>query len=456
MRKIIATIVKEWILTKRDVAGFLLLFLMPALLIVVMAMVQDAPFKDYQELHFDLLIADEDNGSIAQTIKDGLRESGTFIVTDSIDGTAITEAKLKDLLRDGTYKVGIVIPKGATAEMVNAANLVANSISEKIGMGKMPSRAARDGMSVRMYFDPVSKPTFRMSVNFALDKLITSSSSRILVERLSKMGVAQVDSAAIVDSSVVIDSLTSVDSSLIASTTPPPQNFEQIFKGLGVSEHMLSDKEEFSKYMNSVQHNVPAWAIFGMFFIVIPICSHLIRERQEGSALRIELIPGARRMVALGKILFYTIVCTIQFILMFSIGIWLLPMLGLPALYLGVNGWVLLPVAIAIAVAATSYGSFVGAVFKTTNQAMPFGAISIVILSAMGGIWVPVDIFSPMMQNIAKLSPLYWGLDAVNTITLRNGEFADITTNILVLLAFSAILWVVSTVTNKYRSQSVQ
>lgn len=443
MKKILATIIKEWILTRRDVAGFMLLFLMPAILIVVMAMIQDAPFKDYQELKFDLLVADHDNGSIAQSIRKGLKESGSFRVTDSIDGQPLTEVQLKELLQDGDFKVGIVIPKGATAEMVNAANIVANSISEKIGMGSMPSRNPRSNFYIRMYFDPVSKPTFRMSVGFALDKLITAASSHVLVERLSKMGGSMADSLA-------------ADSLRMATAATPPPDFEKVFKGIGIREEKLSNKVEHSKYMNSVQHNVPAWAIFGMFFIVIPICSHLIREREEGSALRIELIPHARRMVALGKIFFYTMVCTVQFILMFCVGIFLLPLLGLPSLYLGLNAWVLLPMAIAIAVAATSYGYFIGVVFKTANQAMPFGAISVVMLSALGGIWVPVDIFSPLLQKIAMISPLYWGLDGINQVTLRNGNIIDVLPHILVLCAFSTILWVVSTYRNKKRSHSVQ
>lgn len=464
MRKILATIYKEWILTRRDVAGFMLLFLMPAVLIVVMAMVQDAPFKDYQEMRFELLIADHDNGSIAQSIKDGLKESGNFVITDSINGEPVTEAQLKDLLQQGDYKVGIVIPKGATAEMVNAANLVANSISEKLGLGSMPSREVRDSLYIRMYFDPAAKPTYRMAVGFALDKLITFSSSHVLVERMSKMGMSAVDTTA--TDSTGTDSLAhsnSTDTTLLAADTSilqqekPVQDFEKIFTGLGIKEHVLNDKEgEVKAHINSVQHNVPAWAIFGMFFIVIPICGHLIREREEGSALRVELIPDARRMVALGKIFFYTMVCTIQFALMFCVGIWLLPLLGLPALQLGAHAWVLIPVAIAIAVAATSYGYFVGVAFKTTNQAMPFGAISVVILSAMGGIWVPADIFSPMMQKLAMLSPLYWGLDAVNHITLRNGDINDVVLHIGVLAGFSTILFIISTHRNKNRARSIQ
>ena len=134
MKKILATIIKEWILTRRDVAGFMLLFLMPAALIVVMAMVQDAPFKDYQEMKFDLLVADHDHGSVAKSITEGLKKSGNFRVTDEIDGEPVTEEQLKQLLNDGDFKVGVVIPKGATAEMVNAANMVANNIT---GISKM-------------------------------------------------------------------------------------------------------------------------------------------------------------------------------------------------------------------------------------------------------------------------------------------------------------------------------
>ncbi len=439
MKKILATILKEWILTKRDVAGLMLLFIMPAILIIVMALVQDAPFKDYQELKFDLLVANHDNGSLSTAIIDGLKESESFTIIDSIDEKPVTEHRLKFLLQEGDYKVGIVIPKGATAEMVNAANIVANSISEKIGMGSLPSREMRDTNYVRMYFDPASKPTFRMSVSFALDKYITFSSSHILVERLAKIGGTNIDSS-------------TIDSS--SQNIRPAEDFVKIFKGIGIKEKMLNEHEANAVEVTSVQHNVPAWAIFGMFFIVIPICGHLIRERDEGSAMRIELIPNARKYVSVGKIFFYTLICTLQFVVMFCIGLWVIPLLGLPSLHLGTNTWVLIPVAVSIAIAATSYGYFIGVIFKTTNQAMPFGAISVVILSAMGGVWVPIDVFTPVMQKMAMISPLYWGLDAVNNITLRNGNFYDIQMHILVLLAFSTILWMISTQRNKTRYQN--
>lgn len=436
MNKILATIQKEWILLRRDVAGAMLLFLMPAVLIVVMAMVQDAPFKDYQELRFDLLIADNDHGRLANEIKNGLKQSQNFHVVDSIDGKPITESQLQTLLKAGKYRVGIVIPKGATAEVVNAANMVANRLSEKLGMGKLPARELRDSMYVRMYFDPVSKPTFRMSISFALDKYITYSCSNLLVGRLSKLGMSQADM-------VLADSTGSDD-------------FKRIFQGIGIKEEALNDKGSMKLFINSVQHNVPAWAIFGMYFIVIPIAGNMLREREERSSLRIQLIPYAHNFEALGKIFFYTLICTAQFAVMCGIGLWLLPHMGLPALYLGQHPTAIIPIAICIALSATAFGYLVGVVFKTATQATPFGAISVVIMSAMGGIWVPVDLLPGIMQQLANVSPLHWGLDAINHIILRNGNINNVLPHLGMLIVFSTILFLISLYVNRSRIHSVQ
>ncbi len=432
MKKITATLIKEWILLRRDVAGLLLLFLMPAILIIVMAMVQDAPFRDYQEIRFDLLLVDEDGGSLAREIKSGLKASKNFHVIDSLEGSALSSGQLQKLLREGDYHVGIVIPNGATAEVVNSANIIANNISRKLGLGgTMPSRSTRDNRYVRMYFDPVSKPTFRTSISFALDRFVTYSCSNLLVQRISQLSKLAGDSAEMND------------------------DFRKVFAGIGIKEEVLNDTQGDKTYINSVQHNVPSWAIFGMFFIVIPIAGHMIREREDGSAVRIELIPHALRLVALGRILFYTLMCTLQFWVMAGIGLWILPLLGLPALYLGLHAWVLLPVSFAIAFAATSFGYFTGAVFRTTNQAMPFGAISIVILSAMGGLWVPVELLPPVMQRVAMISPLHWSLEAVHHVILRNGGIGSVAGHILFLMAFGTILWGISIYKNVSRARGI-
>ena len=430
MNKIIATIIKELQLMKRDISGLFLLLIMPASLIIVMALIEDAPFKDYQELRFDMLIADNDHGSVATQITAGLKQSKNFHIVDSLDGNPLTVDQLKKLLNDGKYKIGIVIPAGVTAEVVNSANIVVNDLSKKAGLGvSLPARDIRDQVYVHLFFDPVAKPAFRTAISSALDKYIAYASTNILMQRLAML---------------------SKDPSSIADTSDKDK-LKKVMQGISVKEEPLNDNGVITRHLSSVQHNVPAWAIFGMFFIIIPIAGHIIKEREDGSGLRISLIPNAHRYVTIGKIIFYTLICTLQFLVMMCIGLWAMPIFGLPALYPGLHAWLLFPVAFCIGFAATSFGFFTGTFFKTINQALPFGSVSIVILSALGGVWVPIEVLPHSMKLMALASPLYWSLEAVNQVILRNGNITSVLFPSFILLITGAVLLLVSMLVNKSR-----
>ncbi len=65
---------------------------------------------------------------------------------------------------------------------------------------------------------------------------------------------------------------------------------------------------------------------------------------------------------------------------------------------------------LAVAMAATGYGLLIAVYFRTPQQALSFGSISVVILAALGGVWVPVFAMPHVMQSISPYSPLNWGL----------------------------------------------
>ncbi len=419
IRSSLATIFKEWLLFIRDPGGLLLLLLMPAALILIMALVQDAPFRDYQELHFDVLLADEDGGALSASIREVLTKSKAFSIIDTADGVPLSAEQLRNRLRHGNNNIGLIIPKGATAEVVNAANTVANSLAAQMGSGQLPQRPPRDSLAVRLLFDPVSRPAFRLAIHAALDKAISGAATKLLLSRLGRLA-GNTDS----------------------STVKP--DVQKILSSLGIREEVTEGGGNVAQHINSVQHNVPAWAIFGMFFIVVPLSGHIIREREGGSALRLRLIPGAAAGVAVGRILANAAVCCVQFALMCAVGRWLLPLAGLPALTLGHHPAALLPVVCATALCATSYGNLVGTLFRSGGQALPFGAISIVILSALGGIWVPVELLPPMLQAVAMASPLHWSLQGVQSVLLRNGGFSDVLLPTAILLLLAVVLWALS------------
>ncbi len=414
MRRILATYIKEWQLMRRDLGGLALLFLMPMLLIMIMALVQDGPFKDYKDRKFETLFLDQDLGKVAVEIKKGLLASKQFIVVDSLNGKPIDSEIVKQKIQSGAYQFAIILKKGISAEIINSGNIIANQIGKKIGIqGTLPHREGRDNMDIELMFDPVSKPAFKIAITNAVEKFIEKAQSEIVLDRIASLSPDQIN-----------------DSSF---------DFEKTLRQVGVKEISSGNKNEAISKMNSVQHNVPAWAIFGMFFMIIIISESMISERLSGSWTRIKMIPGSFSHILIGKLFFYVLLGIIQFYLMLLVGVYVMPLLGLDAMQVHHSPFVLLIFVSCISACAVSYGILIGILFNSSNQALPVAAISVVILSAIGGVWVPVEVLPPILKNISIISPMRWGLEGINNILLRQCTFFEILKPAIILLSGSAV-----------------
>jgi len=147
------------------------------------------------------------------------------------------------------------------------------------------------------------------------------------------------------------------------------------------------------------------------------------------------------------------IVCLIQFLLMLSVGLVFLPMLGLPALSLGNSYLGIFILAIATSFAATGYGVMVGTLASTEHQAAIMGSLSILLLSALGGIWVPTYIMPELMRKISAFSPLNWSIEGFYKLFLR-GAYADaILIDSLKLMLFFLVTMAISSSVNRIKSK---
>ncbi len=77
---------------------------------------------------------------------------------------------------------------------------------------------------------------------------------------------------------------------------------------------------------------------------------------------------------------------------------------------------------------------------KTQEQANAFGAVSIVILSILGGLMIPDFIMPDSFKTIMAVSPLHWCLQAYYGLFLEGGRLTDVGINILSLIIISLIL----------------
>jgi ABC-2 type transport system permease protein len=111
-----------------------------------------------------------------------------------------------------------------------------------------------------------------------------------------------------------------------------------------------------------------------------------------------------------------------------------LPPLNLPSDVLG-----LLLVSFICGWCAVSFAICVGVFAQTQEQANGIGAVSVVLMAAIGGLLVPSFAMPESFQQVIKLSPLHWCLQAYYGLFLEGGKLKDILINILPLLTITVL-----------------
>ena len=421
LNKLLATVKKETLLLLRDKVGLSVLFLMPVALILVMTLIQDSAFKSINEKGIPVVFVDNDNDSLSLQIKQGLLSTDLCYVSDSIDGKPANNESALKAVSEGKFLIGIVIPKGATASIrKNVSAMVSETLNTTDSLHKQP-----DSVEIVLLIDPVAKKSFLTAVTSNLREFISEIKTKIMFQTFSEQ-IAEV----------------------IPDKKNAPTNSYQKSQIIRYKEIFASTATE-QIVPNAVQHNVPAWTIFAMFFIAIPLSNSILKEKTEGSVFRLHTMPTPYLLLINGKILVYVLVCLIQFLLMLAVGKFLLPQMGLPALVLGNSMMGIFILTMATAFAATGFGVTVGTLATTDHQAAIMGSLSILLLSALGGIWVPSYVMPEVMRNISAFSPLNWSLEGFYKLFLRGGGIADILPDAIKLMAFFFAMMGISYLANR-------
>ena len=433
MYKTVATIIKELLLVLRDRAGMLVLFLMPALLVLVITLVQENVLKTMGEKSTRILLVDKEQNSIGQTVEKRLLESGLVEIVKKIDGRKVDEKKAVEAVIDGNFQLCIIIPEGITKSVkAKARQVVMKSLSmDDISTGKEIQRH-----DIAVYFDPTVLGGFRSALLNSLRLVIVG------IEIDEKMKVLSELLPEHINMTIRKEMDSFVPDNLIKDIPGMQLDFNSD-PLLKVKENQAS-RDAFEKTPTSVQQNVPAWALFGIFFIVVPMAGGLIKERHDKTLSRLLTMPVSYITLITGKVIAYVFVCLIQFGLIFLIGKFFLPLLGSPMLDMGSDPIAVIIIAISAILAAAGYGILLGTVARTYEQASMFGPISIVIAAALGGIMVPVYAMPKIMQEISVFSPLAWGLDAFLDIFVRGGNITTVLREVFLLISFFIITMLIS------------
>jgi ABC-2 type transport system permease protein len=411
MIAILAALKKEYLMLVRDRSGLILLFLMPAFLVIIMSLLQDNALRKLNDDGIPVLVINEDQDSIGYKFIADLKRSNVFqVVVDSV----MPAGDLQRYIRAKGMMAYIHIPKGASENVRKGSSVLMSKIMSSYGMPATDTSIVTR-MMVDVEIDPTLSKSQVLALNVGLDRILLQLQGDMMVNALIKPGSGQ------------------------SNTSAQVLELRQI-------------KNENAIVPNAVQHNVPAWTIFSMFFIIVPLATSMVNERKEGSLFRLKTIQEGIRNVMIAKVMMFLTVGVFQMLMLLLIGLYLIPLFGLPALQTGNQYHLIFITTFSIAFAASSFGLFFGTVAQTHQQASVGGAVTILLFAALGGVWVPVYLMPSIMQKVSLISPLNWGLEAFHDLFLRTADFSEIVGKVATLLIFGAICLFLTIRISNYRN----
>lgn len=403
-------IVKELKLLFRDIGGLITLFVMPIILVIVVTSIQDSTYQSISASKIPVLWVDNDLDSISFKVKKEIENSESFQLISNISNKSVTEEIAKQEVFKGNYQMAIIIPENLTNDLNVKVRQNVDGILDEMGMSTTSYEPIEvQDKEIRMYFDPATQAAFKNGVKSSIDKMIAQLENNAIYKTFE----------------------TQLGGSSTTSFSEPFISFKEI----------VPQEKNKDVLPNSVQHNVPAWTLFAIFFIIVPLSINIVKEKSQGTYLRLISSPTSNSILYLGKIITYLIICLLQFYTILLIAKFVFPLMHLPQLHLSANKLFLMSaLTLTAGLAAISLGILLGIVCKTQEQSAPFGATFVVVLAAIGGVWIPVFAMSETMQIASKTSPMNWALNGYYDIMLRNGSFIDIIPEMILLTLFFFVI----------------
>jgi ABC-2 type transport system permease protein len=380
MRCLIALWKKEWLALARDIHGLAVLFAMPAAFVVIMSLALSDAFKGESGRDTEFAVMAASDPALGARLAQALVDEGFRATPAPAD-----EATARDTVRHGRLGLVLLVPR------------------DFAGALDAPPERSDALPALTLLADPALPPTALVAFRQRVLGVVLG----LRVAAMARSFGMPADPAAFDPKRVA-----KLNVEVVGSTGRP----------------------------SSVQQNAPAWLIFGMFFVVLPIASLFIVERREGTLARLVSLQVPFSMLLLGKVGPFFVINLAQAVLMLLAGRTLVPWLGGEALALPARGDLLAAVTVCTSLAAIGWGLLVAVSARTLEQATVIGGIGNILAAAIGGIMVPRFVMPAAMQSLAEASPMAWALDGFHAVMLRHGSAADIARPCVKLLLLAAAL----------------
>ncbi|MDH5474251.1 MAG: ABC transporter permease [Cyclobacteriaceae bacterium] len=413
MFKLKTSIKKEFLILLNDKVGLSIMFGLPIVLVFLMTIIQDSAYKIVNENKVKILISNQDKGTLGTKFIHLIEDSKSFEI--ELDNQLSLIATNRELLKRDKL-IALYIPEVFSASMEEKANYISKKMLVDLGLASDTITDKLSKTEITFFHDPILQDNYASSIMGLISTFLGSIEQNLMVERVyHQMGFEN------------------------------PKNLEHtILENRTKITKIASSTSNKVPNPNSTQHNVPAWTIFAMFFMVLSLGSNITQEKNSGSFIRLKTIPTHYSMILISKMLVYIFAALLQVIIIFSIGKFIFPYIGLPDLEMPTHFGAFVLIVVLSSIAAVSYAVMIGSISKTPEQNNGIGSISVMIFAALGGIWVPLFALPDYMVFISNFSPMRWCLEGFYLLFLSDNGLKELTGVVISIIIFIIVCQVIT------------
>lgn len=191
--------------------------------------------------------------------------------------------------------------------------------------------------------------------------------------------------------------------------------------------------------IGSFASGAAAELVLFVFLTSLSASAMLIETRRLGVTRRMLASPTEVRTILVGETLGRFVIALMQGLLIVAGTVVLFRVDWGNLLTTGV-------VVLLFALAATGAAMVMGSVLQNASQAGAMGVFLGLVLAAIGGCMVPLEIFPPVMYRIAHLFPHAWAIEALNASIATGAAPTEVSTELWVLAAYAAGLLAIASV----------
>ncbi len=436
MHLILTLLRKDWLNFRQDRVAVGLTFLVPIVLIYIFGQVFGVNRKDAGPVGIPLAIVNQSNAPEIATLVAALKNEKAFRVIESEKGESggmrpLTEDVVRAGFKSDRFRFALVFPADATAD-------------------------ARFGLRMKFLTNP-RNDIETQTVTGLLQKTVYTAAPQLLMQSLRKqatefIGASNTDKfygemAGAISRAFNFDE-PKVREAMMRGEMPgltPPKGGSPTAGGAARGDFMERvikiEQEQLAgaQVTNAAATRVVGgWAMMFLLFSLSGMATSLFEEKQAGIFLRLLSSPVRRTHLLWSKYLFGIALGVVQLLTLFCAG----------RVMFGIDVWSnfgnLVVLCLVAAMACTAFGMLLASVTRTPAAASGLATLLILTMSSIGGAWFPTSFMPEFIQQLSKLTVVYWSMEGFAQVLWNGCTLAELLPILGVLLGMTAVLVSVS------------